>query len=230
MGKLADSFIKLRKARVILDCGIFDDADWTRCYGAKFTREQLWDARKFPWSEDVLCSICPLCGKTVKDCHFAFLGLDRLNGKPLSILKLEELHPATATVLPRFATRNIKTRYSEEKFAKETTMDFRWYFLHRDIVPKSEDKDCEEQMTMLPQDYEVPSAITEVTKCLLVFRKTRKFVNYLRYARCECVTSGGHHINIGNFDEVGLDINDYRISNRCHYPIGIAASRKLPVS
>lgn len=109
--------------------------------------------------------------------------------------------------------------YSEQKFAKETTMDFRWYLLHQNVVPKSEDKTYGDQKTILTADYEVPSAITEVTKDLLVFRKTGNFVNPSRYARCECVASGGDRVGVGYFDEDGLHV-DYCWDDDRSYGIG----------
>src|SRR3989344_6046621 len=83
-------------------------------------------------------------------------------------------------------------------------MNFRWYLLHQSIVPKSDDKTFGDQKVMLTADYEVPTAVTEATKDLLVFRKTGNFVNPSRYARCEDVASDGHRVDVGHFNESGL--------------------------
>lgn len=113
--------------REIMGKNFFGVEDWSALYGVNFSQKQLRRVAEFPWSEDILNSTCPLCGKVVKDCHFAFVGLDRINGKPLTILKLQELHPATKQ--PKFYSYAPSAWYSEKKFAKETTMDFRWYLL-----------------------------------------------------------------------------------------------------
>ncbi|MBI2450877.1 MAG: hypothetical protein HYV52_00850 [Parcubacteria group bacterium] len=189
-----------------------------------FSQKQLRQVAEFPWGEDIINSTCPLCGKVVKDCHFAFVGLDRINGKSLTILKLQELHPVTGQ--PKFCSYAPSAWYSKQKFARETTMDFRWYLLHQNIIPKSEDKTYDDQKTMLTANYEVPSAITEVTKDLLVFRKTGNFVNQSRYARCECVASGGGRVDVGDFGENGLRVSSYWGGGR-YGSIGLAASRKF---
>jgi hypothetical protein len=219
-----DASIHQKLARAVMGKNFFGVEDWSTLYGVNFSQKQLRQVAEFPWGEDILNSTCPLCGKVVKDCHFAFMGLDRINGKPLTILKLQELHPATGQ--PKFYSYAPSASYSEQKFARETTMSFRWFLLHQNIVPKSEDKTYDDQRAMLTADYEVPSAVTEATKDLLVFRKTGNFVNPSRYARCECVTSDGNRVNVGNFDENGLNVNNYRDDYRYYY-FGLAASRKF---
>jgi hypothetical protein len=219
-----DASIHQKLARAVMGKNFFGVEDWSAFYGVNFSQKQLRQVAEFPRGEDILNSTCPLCGKVVKDCHFAFVGLDRINGKPLTILKLQELHPATGQ--PKFYSYAPSAWYSEQKFAKETTMDFRWYLLHQNIVPKSEDKTYDDQKAMLTADYEVPSAVTESTKDLLVFRKTGNFVNHSWYARCECVPSGGDRVDVGHFDENGLAVDGYWGDDR-RYLIGLAASRKF---
>ncbi len=219
-----DGSVHHKLARALMGKNFFGIEDWATLYGANFSQKQLRQVAEFPWGEDVLASTCPLCGKTVKDCHFAFLGLDRLNGKPLNILKLQELHPNTAQ--PRFYRYTPDAWYSKEKFATETTCDLRWYLLHTSIVPKSEDKTFDEQRAMLPAEYEVPSAIAEVSKDLLVFKKTGVYANPSRYGRCTDVDSDGSRVCVGYFDAGGLRVNDYWDDRRDDY-IGVSASRKF---
>jgi hypothetical protein len=216
-----DASIHQKLARAVMGKNFFGVEDWSALYGVNFSQKQLRRVAEFPWGEDILNSTCPLCGKVVRDCHFAFVGLNRLNGKPLTILKLQELYPATGQ--PKFFSY---VGYSGQKFAKETTMDFRWYLLHQNIVPKSEDKTYGDQKAMLTADYEVPSAITEVTKDLLVFKKTGNFVNSSWDARCECVTWDGRHVSVGDFDEDGLVVDDC-LNDDCDFNLGVAASRKF---
>ena len=219
-----DASIHQKLARAVMGKNFFGVEDWSALYGVNFTQKQLRQVAEFPWGEDILNSICPLCGKVVKDCHFAFVGLDRVNGKPLTILKLQEIHPATGQ--PKFYSYAPSAWYSEQKFAKETTMSFRWYLLHQNIVPKSESKTYDEQKAMLAVDYEVPSAVAEATKDLLVFKKTGNFVNSSRYARCEDVASDGYRVGVGVFDGDGLDVDVFWDAGRDDV-IGLAASRKF---
>jgi len=219
-----DASIHQKLARAVMGKNFFGVEDWSALYGVNFTQKQLRQVAEFPWGEDILNSICPLCGKVVKDCHFAFVGLDRVNGKPLTILKLQEIHPATGQ--PKFYSYAPSAWYSEQKFAKETTMSFRWYLLHQNIVPKSESKTYDEQKAMLAVDYEVPSAVAEATKDLLVFKKTGNFVNSLRYARCEVVSSFGYRVGVGLFGESGLLVGYFWDGYR-YGDFGLAASRKF---
>lgn len=219
-----DASIHQKLARAVMGKNFFGVEDWSALYGVNFTQKQLRQVAEFPWGEDILNSICPLCGKVVKDCHFAFVGLDRVNGKPLTILKLQEIHPATGQ--PKFYSYAPSAWYSEQKFAEETTMSFRWYLLHQNIVPKSESKTYDEQKAMLAVDYEVPSAVAEATKDLLVFKKTGNFVNSSRYARCEVVSSFGYRVGVGLFGESGLLVGYFWDGYR-YGDFGLAASRKF---
>src|SRR3989344_2578526 len=219
-----DASIHQKLARAVMGKDFFGVEDWSALYGVNFSQKQLRQVAEFPWDEDILDSTCPLCGKVVKDCHFAFVGLDRINRKPLTILKLQELHPATGQ--PKFDSYAPSAWYSKQKFARETTMSFRWYLLHRDIVPKSDNKTYDDQKAMLTADYEVPSAVTEATKDLLVFRKSGNFVNLSRFARCKCVTSDGDRVVVGSFDELELFVI-YHWDDDRYFDLGLAASRKF---
>jgi len=213
--------IDWKRAKEIIGKNFFGVEDWSAFYGVKFSEEQISEAAEFPWGEDILNSTCPFCRNVVKHCHFAFLGLESINGEPLTIMKLQKLHPATGQ--PRF---NVDAWYSKEEFAREATMDFRWYLIHKSMIPKSRNKTYDDQEAILTTDYEVPSAVTEVTKDLLVFRKTGTFVNSTRWARCKCVTSDGGRVVVGFFGKHGLTINSFRDLDG-HYLISLAASRTL---
>ena len=219
-----DASIHQKLARAVMGKNFFGVEDWSALYGVNFSQKQLRRVAEFPWGEETLNSTCPLCGKVVKDCHFAFVGLDRIKGKSLTILKLQELHLATGQ--PKFYSYAPCAWYSKQKFARET-MNFRWYLLHQDIVPKSEDKTYDDQKAMLTADYEVPSAVTEATKDLLVFRKTGNFVNPSRYALCECLSSSVRRVGVGHFGEDGLSVDGYWSGSRSCRRIGLAASRKF---
>lgn len=221
--------IESRLARVVLGRNIFTDADWMSYYDAKFTKKQLHEAGKFPWGEDVLNSPCPFNkGKLVKDTHFAFLGILSLNGQPLTVAKLIELHPATGQ--PKFYF-NTDPWHVGQPHTDVATMQLRWYLLLKEIVPDSTDKTPEEQVAMLPPEYEVPTTIVETSKDILVFKKTGERPNGSRWAACTERTvktdkaSAGLVSCVGNFDEDGLCVNlwgGYR-----HYYVGLGASRKF---
>lgn len=224
-----DGSTEARLARVFLGSNIFDVADWTALYDAKFTKKQLREAGKFPWGEDVLSSPCPFNnGKLVKDTHFAFLGISGLNGQPLTVAKLIELHPITGQ--PKFYF-NTNPWHVGQPHTDVATMQLRWYLLLKDIVPGSTDKTPEDQVAMLPPEYEVPTTIVETSKDILVFKKTGKRANGLRWAVCTERTvktdkvSAGYVSCVGLFDEVGLNVDRWDGNRRSH--VGLGASRKF---
>ena len=220
--------IESRLARVVLGRNIFTDADWMSYYDAKFTKKQLREAGKFPWGEDILNSPCPFNkGKLVKDTHFAFLGIAGINGAPLTVAKWLELHPATGQ--PKFYF-NQNPWHVGQPHTDVATMQLRWYLMLRNIVPDSTSKTPEDQVAMLPTEYEVPTTIMEVTKDILVFRKTGERPNGSRWAACTERTvktntaRAGLVSCVGRFDGSGLGV-DYWFGVR-HDVVGVGASRK----
>lgn len=230
MRKCLVGSIESRLARVVLGRNIFTDADWMSYYDAKFTKKQLREAMKFPWGKDVLNSPCPFNkGKLVRNTHFAFLGISGLNGQPLTVAKLIELHPATGQ--PKFYL-NTDPRHVGQPHTDVATMQLRWYLLLKKIVPGSTDKTPEEQVAMIPPEYEVPTTIVETTKDILVFKKTGERPNGSRLAACTERTvetdkvSAGHVSCVGNFGESGLYVGVWRGDR--DYGNGLGASRKFP--
>lgn len=217
----------LELARYIMDKNFWEPTDWAVNYAARFTKSQLCEVGKFPWGEDVLNSAClfPKCGKIVRDCHFAFVGLEKLNGQPLTMLKLQELHPASGQ--PRFASYAPSSCYAQQKFATEKTMGLRWYLLHIHIVPNSTSTAWSDQLAMLPAEYEVPTAVTETAKDLLVYRKTGVYPNLKVYARVDDTTSDGRRVDVGccGYSD-GVDVDCWGDDD--DYYLGLAVSRKLP--
>ena len=212
-------------ARAVLGKNFFGVEEWASLYNARFSQKQLREVAEFPWNEDILNAPCKFVkGKAVKDTHFAFLGMERFNGQPLAIMKLQELHPANGQ--PRFYSYAPDAWYSKEKFATSITMKLRWYLLLKDIVPGSENMTFDEQKAMLPEEYEVPSAVAEIAKDLLVFKKTGIYANPSRYARTEDVSSDGRRVYAGICVAYGVRVNDG--DDYCSDFIGVGASRKFP--
>ena len=210
--------------RAIMDKNFFGVEEWATLYCVKFTKKQLREVAEFPWGEEVLNAPCPFVkGKTVKETHFAFLRLENVNGKPLTILHLQELHPHNGQ--PKFASYAPNSWYSNQAWATSKTAKFRWYLMPLEIVPNSEDKTYQDQVTMLPQGYEVPTAVEEVLKDLLYYRKNGIYLNPTRYARTTDVTSNGYRVIVGYFDRHGLNVFN-RWDGRRRDNIGMASSRK----
>ena len=195
------------------------------------TREHFARIRvvDFPWwDNDTLNSPCPFnSGKLVKDSHFAFLGIPGIiNGQPLTVAKWLELYPATGQ--PKFYF-DTDPWHVGQPHTDVATMQLRWYLMLKDIVPGSTMKTPEEQVAMLPEGYEVPTTIMEVTKDILVFRKTGERPNGSRWAACTERTvetdkvSAGRVSCVGCFNESGLNVT-YWFGARGG-DVGLGASR-----
>ncbi len=219
-----DGSVHHKLARAVMGQNFFGVEEWATLYNLNFSKKQLREVSEFPWGEDVLGAACPFNkSKAVRETHFAFLGLDKLNGSPLSILKFQELHPASGQ--PRFASYIPDSWYAQQAFASKTAK-LRWYLLLASIVPKSTSTAWDKQLLMLPPaEYEVPTAIEEVSKDILAYRKTGIYLNPSVYARVNDTASGGSRVFVGYFGGDGLGINDWRDFD---YNIGVSASRKLP--
>ena len=195
--------------------------DWTSYYG----KPEKLD----PKVDEILMSPCPFHkGKLVADTHFAFMGVPDINGDPLTVAKWLELHPADGQ--PKFYF-NTDPWHVGQPHTDVATLEPRLYILLRKIVPGSTYKTPEEQVAMLPAEYEVPTTIAEVTKNILVFRKTGKRCNGSVWAACTERTvktgkvSAGGVSCVGCFGEFGLYVG-YWLGNRDD-DVGLGASRKF---
>jgi hypothetical protein len=209
-------FVFDKPLRAQLGMNFWGVEEWSILYGVEFSSGQIREIPKFPWSEDILHSPCPFYeGKKVKDTHFAFLGLERINGEPLTIMKWHELHPASGQPKFYFA-KNLW--YNVHRFAVRPTCSFRWYLML--LEPNSDSRD-------LPEGYEKPLAVEEVTKDILYYRKSGIYLNPDRYGYCRDVTVGGGYVYVGQFNRRGLRIRDPWFCGWFNL-VGSAASRKLP--
>ena len=199
--------------------------EWKAFYGINFSKKQLRAVEEFPYSKDVLNAPCGFHkGKSVKETHFAFLGLDAFKGNPLTILKWQKIHPASGH--PRFYSYAPDSWYSEKLFARELTCSFRWYLMPVEILPGSAGKIHSKQIDMLPADYEVPWAIEEVSKNILYYRKNGAYPNPTKWGRCQDRVTDGYRVDVGYSELEGLNIG-YHWDGIPLDSIGLAVSRKL---
>lgn len=194
-----------------LDC--FGIADWLAFHG------------ECPWDDALLNSPCPFNkGKTIRETHFSFVGLESVNGEPLTLLQLQKLYPQSGQ--PRFASYAPGSWYSQQRFATFPTLQLRYHLLLRDIVPDSENRPFDEQKAMLPEGYEVPSAVVETAKDLFVFQKTGRHVNPNRYARTSDLDSDGSRVLVGRCSADGVRVRGSWGDRPC-VNVGVGASRKF---
>lgn len=220
--ELVSAFIdKMRELSLELpDMPCFGIADWQKFYGLTLMPKQIASVANFPWSDKTLNAPCPFNpGKMIRETHFAFVGLDTV-----SIMEFQKLNPIATE--PRFYQYGSDAWYRNEKFATKVNLKFRWYLLLKDIVPGSENKTFDEQVAMLPEEYEVPTAVEETTKDFLIFKKTGTYVNSNRYARTADLDSGGFRVLVGYCDADGVRVSHYWGDDRSD-SVGLPASRKF---
>lgn len=200
--------------------------EWTSFYNVRFTKKQLHAVEKFPWSQDVLNAPCPFVkDKLVRETHFARLGLEKLNGIPLTILEWQRLHPAGGE--PHFYSYAPSSWYASQGFATKVTCRFRWYLDLREVIPDSESSTYERQLKMVPPEYEVMTAIGNVAKDLHVYRKQGSYPNPNRYGRCTDAISGSDRVDVGDSAYDGLHVNVWP-DDGPDSGVGLSVSRKFP--
>lgn len=216
----------LRTVRLLMGQNFFGPEEWATFYNETIP-VKLLRRTKFPWGEDVLEGPCPFVrGKSVRETHVAFLGLSRLGGKPLTILLFHELHPKSKGERPPFFRGDPNPWYAAEGYAKDATLEARWHLVLREVLPGSVGVDHENQVKLLPAEYEVPVTVVEVSKNILSFRRTGVRPNPGIWARCQERTSHGGLSVVGYWDDYGLDVSYWH--GKAHSLVGVGASRKLP--
>lgn len=188
-------------ARRIMGKNLFGPEEWTLFYGISFTQKELRKTAKFPWSEEILDSECPFNpGKAVSETHFAFLGLDRYNGPvteahgPLTTMAWQKIHPAESQ--PRFYACGANCWYPNEQFAA-VPLELRWHLVLTEIVPRSHSTSWADMQVMIPEAYEVPSPIVEVTKVLLYYKMNDVYLNRNYYGATDTLGSVGVRVIVG---------------------------------
>jgi len=134
----------------------------------------------------------------VRETHFAFVGVDSVT--------MMELKP--------------ESWYSREGFATTEALALRWYLLLKNIVPGSENSEFPDQKAMLPKEYEVPSAVAETAKDILIYKKTGVCMNPARYARTSDLDSVHRRVCISG----GVDVYSHWDDGPYDF-VGIGASR-----
>ncbi len=207
-----------RVARRIMGEGRFWGLEeWRSAFGPEAAATDVPD---FPWGVDVLTGPCPFDPKKLlRETHFAFLGLDRLHDEPLTILKWQELHPASGPI--RFDLYGPDAWFASYPLATSTTCTVRWYLMPVDTVLAY--RRYEEQERALPEEYEITAAVAEVTKDILCARLTGSRPNTKKFSRCREHT-GGSYVAVGKFGgKAGLRLESLR--NDSSADVGAAASR-----
>ena len=117
---------------------------------------------------------------------------------------------------------------SDCQFAKNETVELRWYLLRKDVVPGSKGKDFAEQLSFLTQREAVPRAceVVYVTTLYFLARGIRLFADAA--TRCadiepQFINSVAVHVDVGNFKETGLLVGLLDLDDGRDEDIGLAS-------
>lgn len=188
--------------------------EWRHFFGKKVKLEA---APPIPWSNDELKQ--PILNQK----HFLFLGLDRLDGKPLDILQWRKLY-SDRKKQPCF----YLDWYLKEAFAQKP-LGPRWYWVTIELVPNSKNLTYDPLAALLPPTYEMPSAIERVTANLLWYLMNNVYMDSER-DRCAIAEkdSQGRVVEVAGFPIDGLAIGGgFAAATALR---GVAASRRLPAA
>lgn len=210
----------LRKVRAVelIKKYIFGPEEWSNFFGDKFQKTNIPDV---PWSKDSLEH------PKINQKHFLFLGIDTLDGKPFDLLALYKLYPEGKH--PKVYHRSD---IAANKFVLGTC-SFRWYHMPIGIVEGSlmyGRESYDNQLALLPDEYEVPSAIERAIANVLYYFLNKTYLDRdpheVKSARTSDVTDKGDRVIMSAMYTTGLDIFDDRFSSS--FKSGVSASRKLP--
>ena len=170
-----------RLFRRIMGNSYFGREEWGDIYGVSLTAQQSRKIAKLSWSEELLDSECLAApGKSVAEACFAFLGMDKLCGQPLTIMQWQQIHPEGGQ--PRFYNYGSDCWYPNEQFVA-IPLELKWYLALKEIVQGSANTSWNDMQPMVYDGYRMPSPIEETTKDFLYYQKFEVYPNINQIGR-----------------------------------------------
>lgn len=208
----------IAEAKGILgETNVFGPDEWLRYYSGKvsFTKAQLAPVSRIPWSKEELRN------PAIEQEHFLFLGLDKLNEKPLDLVFWHDFSPHG----PRYPFNGEENAYLTHAFAR-AVCKFHWYLMPKDTVPNSADHSYDDQLAMLPNDYEVPTATERVTAYLLHIQLDKRGWGQAKWARTRDRGDGGRHVVVREDQVYATQLDNE--AGSAFMDIALCASRSIP--
>lgn len=186
----------------------FGPTEWTKFFGKKFQQDSI---PEITWNQNELGN------PEINQEHFLFLGLDRLDGKPLNLPTWHKVYSGENH--PKF----YWDWYLTHDFA-QATCELRWYLMPIGIVEGSTSLTYDRQVAMLPDEYEVPTTPARVTANVLYYLLNKKYLDTDYWARTSDKSNGGNRVGVLGNSGHGLDVINWNDDVRI--VIGVSASRK----
>jgi hypothetical protein len=115
----------------------------------------------------------------------------------------------------------------EQVFAKnDKVVAGEWLAIRKEEVPNSFRKTWKEQQDLITEVEHVPNAPTVSYAVTAYFKVRGIYLLRGKYVRTSSVSTDGNHVDVGDFDEDGLSVDDYWDDDR-YGDIGVASARKI---
>lgn len=193
-------------ARAILGQNFIFPADVASKLGMKYSSSDLLKLATIPFSESVL--------RECKDTHVLFPSF------PLSIVE-------TRAKVPK-DTFYKQDWYDGEKFAKSERPEVRWHLIRKERVPDSNNKTYSQQLVLLSDKEENPSAVVLVQLMVIYYLMTgtKLFIwEKSDGVRSSSLSSDGYRVFVYFYEGRLIVCNCY--DDYCGSYLGVASSRKF---
>ncbi len=194
-----------KRAREIMGKNMFGVEEAIRHFGVNPTRQQTLVLSEIPFSEEVL--------QKAKNTHVLVAVF------PLSILEVR------GKVERKLFFSHEDAWYNKQSFAKERG-EISWQLVRKTPVGYSTLKNWEEQLALISEEDEVPTAQVMVYTIIGHYMATGERLFEHIYVRMSSVFSDGDHVSVGGFVSDGLAVyycwDDYRYDF-----IGVSSARKF---
>lgn len=190
----------IKEAEALFEAGnFFGPNEWLRFFGKKFRMVRV---PKIPWTFEELAAV------EADRKHLLFLGVENLDGKPLTLAAWHEMFSAGGEI--KFES----DWYLSHKFAKTGKLQTRWY-----LMPEVD------FIGGLPNGHEIPSTLSRVTANILYHLLNGEYLDSDSWARTAELTDGGSMVYVRGYQATGISV--FRATGPAKARFGIAASLKV---
>jgi hypothetical protein len=222
-----------RAVEILGGKNVFGPKEWLHWYKAESEKTNFINSGR-PIIDEVPWDEADLRAPGINQPHFLFLGIPDLRSLPLNMNTWNEIKKHDyGGGFYRHSTLGYNPdteRYQKwlgilnNDFALRTC-DFRWYLMTVNCVVGSTNLSYDQQIALLPNAYEVPSAIERITGNFLFHLLNRKFLDgKSNFSFTRDLTNDGFRIFVGPGTVFGLEVER---SININIAGGIAASRKV---
>lgn len=192
----------------------FLSSDWQTHYNIQIPEPRLID-------KEILLGPCPIeKDKQIKDTHFLFYAPENT----FSLLDWRDKYPEKGQ--PRFYGNYSDRWYNDQFFAKNIKNRYSLYLGYKKVLPNSTNKSYQDQLSLLPQNYEPFLAVELAMFLILYYKKNQEYLYESIFGRCQDSDFDRLRVYLGYFNSNGLGVGRDS-DDLCLFILGVSALRKL---